>query len=351
MKNGYGLRYRAYGIWFRAFLYFLASLCLIPYASLAQDDLLKMLDTVRTGEEKHDKVTATFKSTKIISMQTPQTVGKGELDFRITHRFGNIGEKSGGGVHTLYGWDQISDVRFSFDYGITRKLQIGIARNKRYENLDGSVKWRFMEQTLDNTVPLSICAYSIASLTPMLKSQFYSGADTAWVNDSAKFIHRMVYSHQVIFARKFARWLSIAVTPTYTHRNYVLAGVNSANGAMDENGIFSVGTGMRLKVSRSVSILADYFYVMSDFRKDNPTIPHYNPLAIGIEIETGGHVFHMNLTNASGIIENYLIPNTTDTWSKGGYKFGFNISRVFQITKKAEVDALMELLEGIKALK
>ena len=70
---------------------------------------------------------------------------------------------------------------------------------------------------------------------------------------------------------------------------------------------------------------------MSDYRKDNPVTDYYNPLSVGIEIETGGHVFHLNFTNASGIIENYFIPNTTDTWKKGGYKFGFNISRVFQI--------------------
>lgn len=310
---------------------FTVAISLASFLLCAQDDLLKMLDTVDTGESQHDKVTATFKTTKIISMQTPQTVGKGELDFRITHRFGNIGKESNGGIHTLYGWDAVDDVRFSFDYGITKKLQIGVARNKKIENLDGSLKWRFLEQTLDNKVPLTICAYTIASLTPMLKAQLYSGADSAWVSDSAKFAHRMVYTTQLVFARKFTHWLSLAISPTYTHRNYVLANVNSSNGATDENGLFSVGAGIRLKVSRSVSLLADYFYVLSDYRKNNPAMPHYNPLALGVEIETGGHVFHMNLTNASGIIENYLIPNTTDTWSKGGYKFGFNISRVFQI--------------------
>ena len=300
----------------------------------AQDDLLKMLDTVGTKDKSLNKVTATFKTTKIISMQTPQTVGEGELDFRITHRFGNIGEQSNGGIHTLYGWDAISDVRFSFDYGITDRFQVGIARNKKSENLDGSLKWRFLEQTLDNKVPLTICAYTIASLTPILESQLYSGADTTWVKENKKFAHKMVYTSQLVFARKFGSWLSVALTPSYTHRNYVLARVNTDNGALDENDLFSVGAGIRLKVSRSVSILADYFYVISDYRKNNPDISYYNPLALGIEIETGGHVFHMNLTNASGIIENYLIPNTTDSWKKGGYKFGFNISRVFQIVNK-----------------
>ena len=143
----------------------------------------------------------------------------------------------------------------------------------------------------------------------------------------------MVYTSQLIFARKFGSRISVALTPSYTHRNYVLANVNTSNGAVDENDIFSVGGGIRLKVSRSVSLLADYFYILSDYRKNNPATAYYNPLAVGIEIETGGHVFHMNLTNASGIIENYFIPNTTDNWLKGGYKFGFNISRVFQLGK------------------
>jgi len=208
------------------------------------------------------------------------------------------------------------------------------AQDKKDENLDGSLKWRFLEQTLDNKIPLSICAYSIVSLTPMKETQLYSGADTNWVNENKKFAHRMVYTTQVVFARKFAPWLSIAITPSYTHRNYVLASINPDNGVIDENDLFAMGAGVRLKVSRSVSILADYFYVMSDYRKDNTANPYYNPLAVGIEIETGGHVFHINLTNSAGINENYLIPKSPDSWKDGGYKMGFNISRVFQIVKK-----------------
>ncbi|HET7818995.1 MAG TPA: DUF5777 family beta-barrel protein, partial [Bacteroidia bacterium] len=301
--------------------------------SFSQDDLLKMMEP--TPQDKSlNKVTATFKTTKIISMQTAQTVGAGELDFRITHRFGNIGKESFGGIHTLYGWDAISDVRFSFDYGVTKKLQLGIARNKQDENLDGSFKWRFLEQTLDNKVPLSACLYSIASLTPMSKTSFYAGADSTWVANNSKFSHRLIYTSQLVLTSKLAEWLSIAATSSYTHLNYILNGFNPSNGATKENNIYSTGVGIRLKVSRSVSILADYFYIMSQYRKHNPVKAYYNPLALGLEIETGGHVFHMNFTNASGIIENSFIPNTTDTWKKGGYKFGFNISRVFQIAKK-----------------
>ena len=313
---------------------FIAFICIFISLFLsAQDDLLKMLDTV-ASDGGDNKVTAMFKTTKVISMQTPQTVGHGELDFRITHRFGSMGVGSNGGVHTLYGFDAAEDIRFSFDYGITEKFQIGVGRSKKMENLDGSLKYRLMEQTLDNKVPLSICVYSIASLTPVRESQLYSGADSTWIADNNKFEHRMAYTTQILFARKFSNWLSIEVAPGYTHRNYVLESVNTENAAVDENDILSVGAGLRLKVSRSVSILADYFYVLSDYRKNNPLQPYYSPLAVGVEIETGGHVFHLTLANSPGIIENHFIPNSPDSWADGGYKFGFNISRVFTISNK-----------------
>jgi hypothetical protein len=198
------------------------------------------------------------------------------------------------------------------------------------------LKWRFLEQTIDNKIPLSIAAYGIASLTPMLEARLYAGADSAWIaNANAShqvFQDRFTYTSQIIFARKFGSRLSFEIAPTLTHRNYILTRINGNNFATDEANIFSLGTGIRLKLTRSFSILADYFYVMSAFRKNNPS-PYYNPLAVGIEIETGGHVFHINVTNASGIIENYFIPNTTDSWLKGGYKLGFNISRVFSLGK------------------
>ncbi|MBI3501567.1 MAG: hypothetical protein HY063_07220 [Bacteroidetes bacterium] len=318
-------------------IFFLFIFCFLFFIPLfSQDDLLKMLDSTSTPDKSVNKVTATFKTLKVISMQTPQTVGAGELDFRITHRFGNIGSASGGGVHTLYGWDAISDVRISFDYGITNHLQVGVGRSKRDENIDASIKYRFLEQTTDNKIPLSISAYSIASLTPQSESQLYSGADSLWVNDNKKFAHRMVYTTQIILARKFAPWFSLAITPSYTHRNYVLANVNPDNSAVDENDLLAVGAGIRLKLSRSFSLLADYFYVSSSYRKNNSANPYYNPLAVGIEIETGGHVFHLNFTNAAGITENYFIPKSPDSWKNGGYKFGFNISRVFQIASKGK---------------
>lgn len=290
----------------------------------SQPDLLSMLDSVSKPKTR-EKVFATFKTTKVINAQSTETVKKRCLDFRITHRFGNIGADGGGGFHTLYGFDAVSDVRISFDYGITDKITVGIARSKRQENFDGTFKWRFMEQTTDNKIPVSIALYENAAFTPVDKAALYSGT----INITEKTAHRFSYVSQFIIARKFSRFFSFELLPTYQHRNYVKALINTDNGKEESNDLFALGAAARLKITKRMALLVDYYHIFSDYRINNPQTAYYDPLAIGVEIETGGHVFHLNFTNALGIIENDYIPNTTDSWGKGGYKFGFNISRVF----------------------
>lgn len=289
----------------------------------AQDDLLSL---VEDDAPVNDRVEATFKTTRLINAQSTESVKSNALDFRITHRFGSIGTGSNGGVHTLYGLDVAENIRFSFDYGISDKLTVGVGRSKRFELLDGSIKYRFLEQTKDNKVPISIALYSIAGLNPQKEAIFYAAADPT---TPQKFAHRLSYATQLIIARKFGSRLSLALIPSYVHRNFVIASINVDNNATEENGLLSMGVGGRVKVSKRVAILADYFYTLSDFRKNNPNNPYYMPLAIGVEIETGGHVFHIDFTNVPGIAENDFIPYSPDSWQAGGYKFGFNISRVF----------------------
>lgn len=306
----------------RTFL--LAAFALLAGAAVAQDDLLNLVDSA-SAPNTDKKVYATFKTTKVISAQSIETVKAKTMDFRVTHRFGNVGTGDGGG-HTLYGFDNSTDIRISFDFGITDQLMVGIGRSKMNETFDGLVKYRFLEQTTDNKVPLSIAFYGDMAYSGVRKTQFYQGT----VNVEEKLAHRFSYTSQLIFARKFGSKFSFELLPTYVHRNFVRAEINSNNGAEESNGLLSLGAGARFKLSKRVAIIADYFHTFSEFRADNPT-PYYDPLAVGIEIETGGHVFHINFTNAAGIIDANFIPYTQDNWLDGGFKFGFNISRVFNL--------------------
>jgi hypothetical protein len=304
--------------------------CFISIHLFSQDDMLNLLDSIDT-KKTHDKTIATFKGSKIINAQTIETVKKRTMDFNITHRFGNIGEASNGGAHTLYGLDNVADVRIGFDFGITDNITLGVGRSSQNELIDGFIKYRFLCQTTDNHIPFSIAVYSDMSYNPQSSSQFYRGAiETSKRTE----LQRVSYTTQLIIARKFGWRFSMELLPSYQHRNFVVGVINPDNGSEETNGLYSIGVGGRLKITQRFAIIGDYFYTFSDYRNNNSENPFFAPLALGFEIDTGGHIFHLMFSNSAGIIENNYIPHTTDDWLKGGFKFGFNISRVFGLGGK-----------------
>lgn len=294
-----------------------------------EEDMLKLLDSAGI-KYKSERTIATFKGSKIINAQTTETVKKGTMDFNIAHNFGNVGVQSNGGIHTLYGLDNISDVRIGFDFGITTDLTVGVGRSKYKEMLDGMVKYRILNQTTNNHIPFSLALYGDMAYCPQSASIFYAGGQPKKQTE----LHRLSYVAQLILARKFNWRFSMELLPTFQHRNYVVARINSENGAEETNDIFSVAAGARFKFTQRFAIIADYYYLFSEYRQNNKENPFFAPLGIGFEIDTGGHIFHVTFTNAPGLIENNYIPNTTDDWLKGGFKFGFNISRVFNLGGK-----------------
>jgi hypothetical protein len=99
---------------------------------------------------------------------------------------------------------------------------------------------------------------------------------------------------------------------------------------LDPNDLFSMGAGARMKLSKRISINVEYYYVlppMNDFRSEKT----YDPISIGFDIETGGHVFQLFLSNSLAMIEKGFIGETTGDWTNGGIHFGFNVSRVFAL--------------------
>ena len=304
----------------------LATLSLSMSSLMAQEDLLSLVEDPNAG--KNETVFATFKTTKIGNSQSIETVKKGSLDFRVSHRFSDMGTASS--IHNLGGIDKVEDIRITFDYGITNNLTVGFSRNKVNELLEVYGKWRFMEQTTNNKVPVTMAVYTEAGYTPQLTSTLYAGVDPTAVakyTSTDQTLQRFSYFYQLMIARKFNNWLSLQVMPSYNYRNFVRADVNPKNNAVETNGLLSCGFGGRIKFTKRIALIADYFYTFSDYRANNDI--YHNPLSVGMEWETGGHVFHMNFTNNGALSENNFLPTTSGNWAKGEFKFGFNISRVF----------------------
>jgi len=308
---------------------FYTLLLIAPCIVVAQDDLLSM---VEEGPKKAEPVYATFKTYRLGNAQTIETVKKNHLDFRIAHRFGNIYNSDlqnpiNQTFQSFFGFDNATDIRFSFDYGVTDDITIGIGRCRMGKLLDGSVKWKLLKQTTDFKVPVSITFFGDMGYSFAPTSELYKGINK---NFETNELHRFNYVSQLIIASKINKSISLEILPTYIHRNFIMQSVNVNNhDAEDVNGFMSLGFGGRIKFTKRVCLIGDYFYNFADFYKKNDKVKM--PLSFGVELETGGHVFSLFFTNAGGLIENNFIPYTYDSWTKGQVKFGFNISRTFAL--------------------
>jgi hypothetical protein len=233
----------------------------------------------------------------------------GVLDFRILHRFGNINQ----GMGEFFGLDQAT-IRLGLDYGLTQNLTIGIGRGNYKKELDGFVKYRPLQQ-LDGTGGFPFSLVLAAGST--INTAQWTGAAK-----QESFVNRQSFYSQLILGRKLSESLTLQFAPTLLHRNLVAAN--------DPNQTYALGTGGRIRLSRRVSLNVDHYLV---FNK-NKSLQVYNPLSIGFDIETGGHVFQLHFTNAIGMNERAFLTETTNRWSKGDIQLGFNISRTFQLKSK-----------------
>lgn len=277
----------------------------------AQDtSLLKMLDDSMSSTKKHVPVTGTFKGTHIINIQSVEAPAKQALLFWIMHRFGQLSD----GGYQLFGLDNAT-MRFGFDYGITDRLSIGVGRSTFEKTFDGTIKYKALRQTEDNNMPIT------ADLFGGVYYKTLKYDDKPYLNTK----YRTSYALELLLARKFSRDLSIQITPILLHYNLVAT-------TSDKNNIFAISAGGRIKLTRRTSLNAEYDY-LPEGQVNSMTV--HSSLSLGFDIETGGHVFQLHVTNSQGMIDPVFISQTTGSWGKGNIFFGFNVSRAFNVGKKA----------------
>lgn len=284
---------------------------LLFYAAnaFAQDDLMGMLgDDEPTTEYTY----ATFKSTRVISGQSVENPDEGVLQFVVSHHFGRVNQ----GAYDLFGLDQAT-VKLDFQYGITDRLAVGIGRSSYQKTFDGFVKYKALRQSTGvKEMPVTL-SYVAGMDLNSLKWQ-HPERDNHFSN-------RISYFHQLLLARKFNEDLSLQLSPTVIHKNLVET-------KTDPNDFIALGAGGRYKLTKRFSLNAEYFYLLTEETANE----FENVFSIGVDIETGGHVFQLHFTNAQPMFERGFISETRGKWADGDVYFGFNINRVFTI-KKPEV--------------
>lgn len=255
-------------------------------------------------------VKGTFKGTYILNTSSVENIGKGVLQVMIMHRFGRISD----GAYELFGLDNAT-IRLGLDYGVTDRLLVTVGRSSFQKAFDASLKYRILRQSTNKGQPVSL------SLNTGITYTNLRYPDKPYMNGK----YRTDYFTQLLLARKFSTKFSLQLTPSWIHYNLVPE-------AIDKNNVFVLGAGGRIKLTKRLSINAEYNYL---FNNQVVTNKVYNSLSAGLDIETGGHVFQFVFSNSRGLIPTVFLPQTTDSWGDGGIYFGFNISRVFSVGNSA----------------
>lgn len=272
-----------------------------------EDDLLSLLGDME--EETIDYVNASFKTNRVINLHSLENTAGGVLDVKISHRFGMLN----GGVYELFGLDNAT-IRIGGDYGITDRLTVGLGRSSYEKTYDGFLKYKILRQSRGaRKMPITLAVLATTAIKTI-----------KWSNPAREnyFSSRMYYTYQLILGRKFSDGFSLQLSPTVVHRNLVAT-------QQETNDVYALAAATRVKLTKRLAINIEYIHVFP-----NQLAPGYkNSLSVGLDIETGGHVFQLHFTNSTSMIEKGFVTENTGDWTQGGIHFGFNVSRVFTVRK------------------
>lgn len=305
---------------------------LYGFSAMAQVDsttnnLLNELEN-KTAVPQGKMPVKVFMAQRLINANTVEMLQKGHFEFKVVHNFGDIAGTNGG-IRNIFGLDNSSDVKIAFLYGITKNFNVMVSRNKGagavVQLWELAFKYKILEQREnDPSHPVSIAVFANG-----VSSAQKASADSSREHYFLKTSDRQSQTLQLMVARKFGKILSLQLNPTYVHTNHVVKD--------DVNSMFAMGVAVRVPVYKSIVFIADYFH---PFRPKNSTdslasrgVNFYDILGVGLELVTPGHVFHVNFTNTTNILENRFIPRTTSSWRKGQYRWGFTVTRDFVLRR------------------
>jgi hypothetical protein len=286
----------------------------------AQDDLDKVLNGLESNKTSVEYIKAAFKSTRVINLQSLEQKAPGALDLRISHRFGPI--SSGG--YNLYGLDYAT-MRIGFEYGVNKFISAGFGRSTYQKTIDAHTKVSLLRQRKGTVTFADNPNFKL--VLPSFSLLYYGNvsmnglkfADTLRPN---YFYSRLTFVNQLIIGRKVSESFSFQISPTLVHRNLVPT-------EADNNNLFAIGTAGRLKMTKRLALTGEYIYRIPPRTKTNLFTDYTNSLSVGLDIETGGHVFQLQLSNSLPMFDSGFITETNDKWLKKGIHFGFSITRDF----------------------
>lgn len=279
---------------------FISTFLICSLIVFSQDELLNEIDTVI---EEPNYASAVFKGLKVINFESTKLVAKKGFNFIVSHRFGTVKN----GFQNLFGLDE-AVTHLNFVYGLSDNINISASRSSNQKIYEVATKFRLVNQQAGK-LPFTVVGY-----TSVL-------ANTSLDTDNLpklEFKHRLSYVAQLLVSRKMNKNLSLILSPTFFHDNYL-------TDDFQDNSQYGVGFGSRYKLGKRWSLNTEYGVHLN--RSENSL--YKNPFSIGVDLETGGHVFQLLFTNSQSMNTNGVFGTSTGEWGESDVYFGFNLARSF----------------------
>lgn len=261
--------------------------------------------------KKVKPVKNTFGSVLQIDNQTVMVPVKGTLEFDIQHRFGTVDN----GRKDVWGLFAPSNIRLGLSYAPLKNLFIGAGITKEKMQIDFNGKYALLQQTVSNSMPLSVTYFGNIAIDARDKDNFRES------------VHRFSYFNQIIIARKISEKFSVQVAPGYSWFNNVEAYLDSKGEIQKKmnNGHFAVSVSGRLKITDNSAIIAGYDQPLTQHPTNNP---HPN-ISFGFETTTGAHAFQVFASNYYNIVPQANNVYNSNDYRDGQFVIGFNITRLW----------------------
>lgn len=262
----------------------------------------------RRRADVEQPVSDVFWTQTVVTMTSTRPLSSGTLNATILHTFGRVR----GGVQTFFGIDAGANVRLGIDYGVTDWLSVGAGRSRFEKVYDGRAKVHLLRQHTDGSPPLDLAVRGGVSIR----------TDEAGLRP----VDRLSYLSSLLLARKVTDRWSVQLMPMISHFNVGYREGAPDDPQRDRHTHVALGVGTQVVLTDRLALTAEYLPVLGP-RSDGTT----NAAALGINIETGGHVFQMFFATSQWHIEQYRVARNADAVEEGDLRIGFNVNRLFHL--------------------
>jgi len=274
---------------------------------------------------KERPVRPAFESGLLFDAATTTMQPSKTLEMIIQHRFGVINFEDD--VTDFLGIWGGSNIRLGMNYSILNNLSIGVGATKFNKMEDFQLKYRVIEQTRSNSIPVTVMLYGVLGIDGSLKSKWDGTPDTI-ADKKYKFSNRLSYFSQVVVSRRFNDHLSLQIAPGFTHYNCVDSLTDHDRISLSfagrykftPQGSFIFSADFPLKI-QGISEHSKAFNDAAEFVKPN--------ICAGFEISTSTHAFHIYLASAQGILPQEDIFWNKNDFFKGNFLIGLNVTRLW----------------------